>query len=88
MKNTSPLETVEAKNFASWLRLKRLREDDKSDGIVHFTHVPNETYSPHHSVHRKNTAEGVMKGIPDYLIVFRKKGKHALIFLEMKRQKG
>ena len=52
--------------------------------VVDYTHIPNETYTTSWNQKRKNTAMGVAKGFPDYLIL----GKKKMLFIEMKREKG
>jgi len=80
--NTSPLEHDECVTFVQWMEVKKLM----------FTHIPNETYTTSWNQKRKNKAEGVKKGFPDYVIVIpkdkSKRGKSHLLLVEMKRRKG
>jgi len=69
-----PIENEECYTFADYLRLRGLK----------FTHIPNETYTPHWGVKMRNKRLGVESGVPDYLIFIPK--KNILLFIEMKRQ--
>lgn len=48
-----------------------------------YSHIPNETFTNSWKTKKKNKAEGVHTGVPDYLIVTPKK----VIFLKLKRAK-
>jgi len=50
--------------------------------VKQFTHIANETYTPHHAVKNRNKALGVRPGVPDMMIVFSK----GILFLELKRE--
>jgi len=52
--------------------------------IILFTHIPNSTYTPSWNQKRRNKRMGVSAGVPDYMIITKKK----LLFIEMKREKG
>lgn len=52
--------------------------------VISYTHVPNETYTPHWSQRTKNKALGLASGFPDYIVLGQKK----ILFIEMKREKG
>lgn len=73
MKKLIPTEDQECFAFVNYLEARRLE----------FTHIPNETYTPHWGVRMKLKKLGVQKGFPDYLIITKKK----LLFVEMKRVK-
>jgi hypothetical protein len=60
--------------FADWLDLMRLK----------YSHIPNETRTPHVGVLVKNRRMGVRKGVPDYIIV----GRGKVLFVEMKAKGG
>lgn len=67
-------EYDECKVFAEYLTFK---------GYL-FSHIPNETYTPHWGTRRKLKVLGVHAGVPDYIIIV----KNKLCFIEMKRKKG
>lgn len=69
-----PSEDDEQMRLVQWLQLK---------DIPHFR-VPNETYTTSWKQKGKNKALGVVPGVPDIFILFRKRG---LIAIEMKRIK-
>lgn len=52
--------------------------------VIKFTHVANETFTRSWNVKRKNKAQGVRPGCPDYIIVT----PSTVLFLELKREKG
>lgn len=49
-----------------------------------YSHIPNETFTKSWSVKMKNKKQGVHKGVPDFIIIFR----HSVFFLELKKEKG
>lgn len=49
-----------------------------------FTHIPNETFTKSWNIKRKNKAQGVRKGFPDYVVITNKE----MLFIEMKRKQG
>jgi hypothetical protein len=69
-RNASP-EYHECVAFAEWLDLMRLP----------FSHIANETFTPHLGVRMKNKCMGVRRGLPDY-VIWHPKG--LLVFVEMK----
>jgi len=73
-KNKIPTEYEEACLLANYLDIRGFK----------YTHIANETFTPHWGVKMKNKKQGVKKGIPDYLIIV----KDNLIFIELKRIKG
>lgn len=74
LKEAVPLEDVEQKNFVKWLR---------DNNLKHFR-VPNETYTKSHKQRSKNTALGVVRGVPDIFVIV----NNRLIAIEMKRLSG
>lgn len=72
-------ESVESKNFAKYL-----------DGLVQYnqivcyTKTAQETFTASWGTKMRNKAEGVKKGIPDYVIITKK----TLLFIELKKTKG
>jgi hypothetical protein len=56
----------------------------KMGKVILYSHVPNETYTKSWMIKRRNKAEGVHKGVPDYIIIV----KHKVLFIELKRTKG
>ena len=79
MKTIIPLEHDEAVPLAEYLDILK-----KQGRIELFSHIPNETYTKSWNTKRKNKAEGVRAGVPDYIIVTKTK----VLFLELKRVKG
>jgi hypothetical protein len=85
-KSTQPTATEhqECVAFAEYLCLKGLR----------FTHVPNETYTSSWKAKNRNKAEGVSRGVPDYMILIERcepmSGirSNTLLIIEMKRERG
>jgi hypothetical protein len=75
-----PKESIEAETFAEWLSLQK-----KIGKIITYSHVPAETYTASWKTKNRNRKQGVMKGVPDYLIAL---SSGTLVFVEMKRQKG
>jgi len=69
-----PTEYEEALVLVEWLKLKKL----------FFHHSPSETFTTSWNQKRKNTASGVSKGFPDYIILTPK----GIIFIELKRTIG
>lgn len=74
-----PTEHEEAVILTEYLNLLQTRGH-----IVLFSHIPHETFTRSWNTKRKNKAEGVHKGVPDYLIITKTK----IVFLELKRSKG
>jgi len=76
-----PLEHTEAVHFARWCKYND----------IDAWHIPNETFTPYHSVKNRNKAAGVKSGIADYLVYLnadQTPNKQAkLIWIELKRQK-
>lgn len=72
-------EHEEAKLLAQYLEL--LKTQGK---IVLYSHIPNETFTSSWNVKRKNKAEGVRPGVPDYIVV----GRDGLLFIELKSKTG
>lgn len=76
-----PSEHEEAVVFAETLELLK----------VDFWHIPQETYTPSWNQKRKNKAEGVKKGVSDYLIYLPparcKNKKGGLVWIELKKQR-
>lgn len=60
--------------FVQWLELKGYK----------FSAIPHSTFTRFPAVRRKNMELGVRPGLPDLLIIV----NSALIFIEMKREKG
>lgn len=75
-----PLETAECKFFVEYLEALKLQEKVKL-----FSKLTQETYTKSWGIKNRNKAEGLRKGVPDYLIIT---GNDKLVFLEMKRVKG
>jgi len=72
-------ESVESKNFATYLEgLVQYNQ------IVCYTKTAQETYTASWGTKMRNKAEGVKKGIPDYIIITKK----TLLFIELKKEKG
>lgn len=69
-----PTEEQECIAFVAWLKLNRLP----------FSHLAQSTFTKSFSVINRNKRMGVVKGVPDFIIVL--PGK-ALAFVEMKRTK-
>ncbi len=69
-------EHQEAANLAEYLFI--LASQGK---IELYSHIPHETYTKSWSAKRKNKIEGVMTGVPDYIIVT----KQEVLFIELKR---
>jgi hypothetical protein len=76
MKNKTPTEYEEAIVLAEYLTLNNYK----------FTHLAQETYTPHWGVRMKNKRMGVKAGIPDYMIILPE--RQGLLFIELKREKG
>lgn len=74
MSDRTPTEYVEGLKFVAWM---------KAQGLL-FSHLPLSTWSPSWSQKIKNKAQGVMPGVPDYIVLTGKK----VIFIELKRRKG
>lgn len=72
-------EHQEAVLLAEYLDLLKL-----NGKIELYSHLPHETYTSSWSVKRKNKAEGVKRGVPDYIIIT----KCHVLFIELKRRKG
>lgn len=49
--------------------------------ILLYSHIPHETYTKYISVKRRNTQQGLRRGVPDYIIV----NQNKVIFIELKR---
>lgn len=62
-------------------KLNELMDEGK---ILQYTHISNETFTKSWNVKRRNKAQGVRCGVPDYLLITPDK----IIFIEMKRKKG
>lgn len=77
--NKTISEHEEAKVLASFLAILL-----KTNKIITFSKVMQETYTTSWGIKMKQKAEGVQKGIPDYVIL----AKDKIIFLELKKQKG
>jgi hypothetical protein len=81
MNEMIPLEHEEACTLADWMAWNGLK----------YSHIPNETYTKSYKQKMKNKLEGVMPGVPDYLIIIpaekSKTNKAELIFIELKRKK-
>ena len=75
----APSESQEAKNLAVYLNA--LVQYKK---IICYTKTAQETYSTSWGAKMRQKAEGVQKGIPDYVIVSRYK----ILFIELKKVKG
>lgn len=76
---SAPSESAEAKTLAKYLNaLVQYKQ------IVCYTKTAQETFTTSWGVKMKQKAEGVQKGIPDYVIL----AKDKIIFLELKKQKG
>ncbi len=75
---TIPTEHQEAVCLVEWLEINQ-----KLGNIVLFSHIPSETFTRSWGVKMRNKAEGVRKGVPDYVIIT---GGH-VIFVELKRKK-
>ena len=69
----APLETVEQKTLARYLKLKGYR----------FYKSPSETYTTSWKQKAKNKAEWVTKWFPDTVIILK---RWSLLFIELKRQ--
>jgi hypothetical protein len=78
--NTSPLEHDECIALVAYLDILM-----KQGKVIAYTHIPQETYTKNFGTMMRNKREGVKKGIPDYLIIFK---NHKILFLEIKRVKG
>lgn len=76
-KTTSVSEALEGKAFVRWLREQR--------GIL-FSHLAQNTPTTLEAAARLR-AEGVRRGVPDYLIVS-KTDPERHVFIELKRRKG
>lgn len=74
--NLTLTEFQECRVFVEYLQLNKK--------VLLYSHIPNETYTKSWNQKRKNTAMGVKSGVPDYVILTRKK----CLFVEMKRKKG
>lgn len=72
-------EEIECVALTNYLEL--LKEQGK---VIVFSHTAQETYTKSWKQKNKNKRMGVRSGVPDYLIVTKKK----LLFIEMKRKKG
>lgn len=81
-KNTTPLEEDECRTLVEWMDWNGLK----------FSHMAQETYTKSWKQKAKNTALGVRKGVPDYLVIIPQEKSASnlseLIFIEMKRQNG
>jgi hypothetical protein len=55
----------------------------RQNKIIHYTHVPNETFTRDWGTKMKNKRLGVQKGFPDYVILL----CDGMLFIEMKRVK-
>lgn len=76
---SSPSESTEAKALATYLNaLVQYKQ------IICYTKTSQETFTTSWGIKMKQKAEGVQKGIPDYVIL----AKDKIIFLELKKQKG
>ena len=77
-----PTEYDEQCAFVDWMEIKGLR----------FTAIPNATYTESWTQKAKNKRMGLRPGLPDLLVVVPAEksntGGAALLFVEMKRQKG
>lgn len=79
MRERIPSEHEESVALAQYLEI--LLNQGK---IAEFSHTAQETYTKSWYQKRKNVAEGVRSGVPDYIIV-----THTdVLFIEMKRIKG
>lgn len=80
--NNSPLEDDEQIEFVSWCEDRGLK----------LTAVPNNTYTPHHSVKARNHRLGLRPGFPDLVVLIQphqsKDGEGYFLAIEMKRQRG
>jgi hypothetical protein len=75
----APSESAEAKALASYLNaLVQYKQ------IICYTKTAQETFTTSWGAKMRQKAEGVQKGIPDYVIL----AKTKVIFLELKKQKG
>lgn len=72
-----PLETEEQADFVEHLESEKVR----------FFAVPNGTFTSSFTAKRKAKREGAKKGVPDIIILY-DNGRHNILFVEMKRQKG
>lgn len=77
--NPTPTEHEESVTFAQWLEYQQ-----HLGNIITYTHLAQETFTKNWGTKMRNKQEGVVPGIPDYIIATKK----ALIFVEMKRVKG
>lgn len=67
-------EYLEGKILVSWL---------KKQGLL-FSHLPLNTFTTSYQALARNKASGVVKGVPDYVIVL----PGAVLFIELKRVTG
>ena len=75
----APSESTEAKALATYLNaLVEYKQ------IICYTKTAQETFTKSWGTKMRQKAEGVQKGIPDYIILTKTK----VIFLELKKQKG
>ena len=74
MKQIIPTEEQDQIALVEYLELQNIK----------FSSVPNSTYTKSFNQKRKNTANGLRKGLPDLLLII----KNRLVFIEMKRLKG
>jgi len=78
-KMPTPTEHEEAIILASYLDLLQ-----KTGKIELYSHIAQETFTKSWGTKRRNKAEGVRSGVPDYVVIT----KGLVIFLELKRVKG
>lgn len=79
MKTVIKTEHEEAVTLAQYLEILQVQGK-----IQLYSHIPHETFTRSWGTKRKNKAEGVKKGVPDYIIVT----KNKVLFIELKRLKG
>lgn len=72
-------EYIECKALSKWLDITGWK----------YSYVPMDTFTPYRGVISRNSAMGVHKGVPDYLVCVKKRdGSRRLCFVEMKKPGG
>jgi hypothetical protein len=79
MTNITPFESAEQKALVNYLEILILQRKD-----IIFTAIPNSTFTTSPIQKRKNSLQGVRKGLPDLFLIVNKQA----IFIEMKRKQG
>jgi len=74
------IESKEQIRFAKWLKVQR-----EAGRILHYTSIPNSTWTPSFVQLQRNKAEGLNRGFPDMIILIDQ--PKLMVFVELKAPK-